>query len=184
MNKIPNPRTRESIASRFRAGDSVAELAHDYELPAEAIEAAIREDREAAGRVDILNSNILALIELLTYDGVKYRGEGSVLVGEKLDEYRERTAKMNEFHRHEFSVLDVCQQIKGDACGSHEPASRDDIRRKVEWLRWRIFDAWDPPSLARFDEYDNAVRDIAILALAAWEAEQMRHAKALEAAGV
>jgi hypothetical protein len=46
-----------------------------------------------ASQIDILNSNILALIELLTYDGVKYRGEGSVLVGEKLDEYRERTGK-------------------------------------------------------------------------------------------
>jgi hypothetical protein len=43
MNKIYCPRTREAIASRFRAGDSVAELAHDYEQPTEAIEAAIRE---------------------------------------------------------------------------------------------------------------------------------------------
>jgi hypothetical protein len=40
-------RTRESIASRFRAGDSVAELAHDYEQPTEAIEAAIRQERLA-----------------------------------------------------------------------------------------------------------------------------------------
>jgi hypothetical protein len=43
MIGLPSPRTREIIASRFRAGESVAELAHDYDQPTEAIEAAIRE---------------------------------------------------------------------------------------------------------------------------------------------
>ena len=51
------------------------------------------EQMERDGDVVILNSNIRALIELLTYDGGRTRGEGSVLTGEMLDEYRERTAK-------------------------------------------------------------------------------------------
>lgn len=49
---IPCPRTRETIASRFRAGESVAELAYDYDRPTEAIEAAIREGMRAVA-IDI-----------------------------------------------------------------------------------------------------------------------------------
>ena len=118
---IPNPRTREAIASRFRAGDSVAELAHDYEQPTEAIEAAIREDRLAAESAEILNSNILALIELLTYDGVKTRSEGSVLVGEKLDEYRERT------------VLNIPTHIDADTLEELDDGERDATPGPWEW---------------------------------------------------
>lgn len=53
----------------------------------------VPEEQATASQIAILNSNILALIELLTYDGARTRGEGSVLVGETLDEYRERTVE-------------------------------------------------------------------------------------------
>ncbi len=60
-----------------------------YRLGEKRIAEAERLERDAD--TSILNSNIRALIELLTYDGVRTRGEGSVLTGETLDEYRERT---------------------------------------------------------------------------------------------
>jgi hypothetical protein len=58
--EIACSRTRESIASRFRAGDSVAELAHDYDQPTEAIEAAIREGMVADDRVRDLQRELAA----------------------------------------------------------------------------------------------------------------------------
>jgi hypothetical protein len=61
---IPHPRTRETIASRFRAGDSVAELAHDYDQPTEAIEAAIREeDRDSEMVARFTHVSLLREIE-------------------------------------------------------------------------------------------------------------------------
>ena len=40
-------RVREAIADRFGAGDSVAELAADYDITPEAVEACIRAERQA-----------------------------------------------------------------------------------------------------------------------------------------
>ena len=39
-----DPRTRDCLASRFRAGDSIADLADDYGVAPEQVEAALRKE--------------------------------------------------------------------------------------------------------------------------------------------
>lgn len=41
------PRVRDAIADRFGAGDSIAELAADYDITPEAVEACVRVERQA-----------------------------------------------------------------------------------------------------------------------------------------
>lgn len=43
MSSPIDPRTRDCIASRFRAGDSIADMAEDYGVQVEQVEAALRE---------------------------------------------------------------------------------------------------------------------------------------------
>jgi hypothetical protein len=49
-------------------------------------------DLEKGCPVTILDSHVLALVELLQYDGARTKAEDSVLTGESLGEYQERTA--------------------------------------------------------------------------------------------
>lgn len=61
------PRARDAIADRFGAGDSIAELAADYDITPEAVEACVRVERRADAAIveaaERWNERALAVVE-------------------------------------------------------------------------------------------------------------------------
>jgi hypothetical protein len=94
--ELPAPATEEPAPKQGEAAlwDRVNALA---ERVADRIEAKLNAPAgvpiERVELLERLDSNLRALLTLLEYDGYRVRGEGSVLVGEKLSEYAGRTAK-------------------------------------------------------------------------------------------
>jgi len=64
--------------------------------------------------------------------------------------------------RYEYSVVDVCEGLHGDATGTGDSMSDTTRGLLTDWLRWRIAGGWTEPTVA----YDAAVRCLARAALA------------------
>lgn len=65
---------------------------------------------------------------------------------------------MSVFNLYDYSVLEVCVDIKSDLCGSGDPLPN--YEEMVAWLRWRVAN-WQPSSITSFQFYDNVVRALA-----------------------
>ncbi len=76
---------------------------------------------------------------------------------------------MTDFNRYDYSVLDVCQQIKGEVCGSHGGLQLDQIKDRYLWLKHRLA-TWEP-SGERFSHYDRVVKELAVTAVTIAERE-------------
>jgi hypothetical protein len=70
---------------------------------------------------------------------------------------------MTDFNRYEFTILDVCQQIKGEVCGSHGGLQLDQIQHRYQWLKRRL-STWDD-GIAPFSYYDRVVKELAATAV-------------------
>lgn len=74
-------------------------------------------------------------------------------------------------HRHQHSVVDVSMRLNGALRGSGDPIPNDEAKVLVSWLKWRITEGWERPTITHCAAIDSTVREVAEAVVNAWEAQ-------------
>jgi hypothetical protein len=76
------------------------------------------------------------------------------------------TSSYTKDDKYKWPILDVASAIHGSFAGTYDALSDEELTEKVEWLNWRINEAWNQEYSQRLQDYSEAVWKLAYSAVA------------------